>query len=133
MTSTKYRTLSTNEIMYVLNHAPYCLLGLADSRNIVLPKNVKPYIIPMDYIYPQPNVFILRSYNNTGQKMKILDDNSNVCLEFNYRTGDAIMSVIVIGTAKVSKLDPQNVSPLYEIKVTVDSMTGRKYYIHRHH
>lgn len=133
MTSTKYRTLSTNEIMYVLNHASYCLLGVVDIIDIKDLDDTKPYIVPMDYIYPQPNLFILKSYNNSGKKMKILDDNDNVCLEFNYRHKDTIMSVIVFGTAEVKQVYPEDVSPLYEIKVTATNMTGRKYYINHHH
>lgn len=129
-----FRTLTNDEIRYVLDNAPYCLLGVADydgTNNVAY-----PYIVPMYYTYNYSNIdnkYVFRIYSNDqGKKIDFLDsDDNRACLEFNYPNSNGIMTVIVTGKATLTQ-QSNGIVRLTLSPYTSDTITGRKYYT-RHH
>lgn len=89
------RELNLNEMINMINKVQYCRLAVSENN--------QPYVVPMSFKYKCEGnsfKFLFKSLNE-GLKIKYLNINSKVCLEFDRNVGNAIDSIIVIGTARI--------------------------------
>lgn len=125
----KYRKLTKREIIHILNHSDYCLLGTSGNN--------QSYIVPMYYEYKlgfNSLTFTMFSLHE-GQKMDNMMSNEAVCLEFNFPVGDKLQTVIAIGTVTMTPAgyDPKCDSPIYKMTIDISQITGREYKLRHHH
>lgn len=120
-----YKQLSMRRVFYVLDNCKYCRLGISE--------NDQAYILPMFFTYDQEwhrLVFTLMS-QGCGQKIRFLQSNRKVTLEFELQNRNGIESVIAYGYADTMKPhidDYRNCGPDGAvIKVAVSSISGRFY------
>ena len=95
MKSYNCRELNLDEVINMLNKVQYCRLGVCENN--------QPYVIPMAFKYKWDGNsfrFIFNSLKK-GLKIKYLSSNSKVCIEFDRNMGNAIDSIIVIGTVRL--------------------------------
>lgn len=89
------RELNLNEMINMINKVQYCRLAVSENN--------QPYVVPMSFKYKCEGnsfKFLFKSLNE-GLKIKYLNINSKVCLEFDRNVGNAIDSIIVIGTGRI--------------------------------
>ena len=89
------RELNLNEIINMLNKVQHCRLAVCENN--------QPYVVPMSFRYKcEGNGFkFLFNSLNEGVKIKFLSRNSKVCIEFDRNVGNAIDSIIVIGSGRI--------------------------------
>lgn len=115
------RDLNLNEIVTMLNKVQYCRLSVSENN--------QPYIIPMFFKYKCEGKnfkFILNS-SKAGLKMNFLNNNNQVCIEFDRNVGNAIDSIIVLGSVRVFN-DPCKESSVI-LEVISSKVTGRRTFL----
>lgn len=115
-----YEKMTFREMMQLFNEVKYCRLATADNN--------QPYAIPMYFKYIMNGrkiKFILRSRDN-GLKMRFMDSNNRVALEFDTQGDGYVESVVVLGRVKIYD-DPNGYYAT--IEVLPYKITGRRYLI----
>lgn len=112
------RDLNLNEIINMLNKVQYCRLSVSENN--------QPYVVPMTFKYKcQGNRFkFLFNSEREGLKIRYLSNNNKVCIEFDRNVGNAIDSIIVIGTARIFN-DPCGDKSVI-IEVISESIMGKR-------
>ncbi|WP_041703160.1 pyridoxamine 5'-phosphate oxidase family protein [Lachnoclostridium phytofermentans] len=120
MVNQEYCELTNKEIQSILKHTKWCHLGISDCD--------QPYIVPMYFSFePKGNniCFTLLSLRN-GQKMRYMEHNQKVCLEFDLQRENYFFSIIVNGTVTICP-------PIYKnslLEVVSNQISGRCYMLY---
>lgn len=116
----RYKQLSREQIIYVLNHAKMCYLGVAE--------NDQPYVVPMYYCCQTldcHNVIFKLISCGYGLKMKCMHANNKVCLCINMNVDGCVHSVVVFGKANMETCECACDGMSFEI--VADRISGRSY------
>lgn len=117
-----YDEMSLHEIMCLLDKMKLCRLCVSENN--------QPYCIPMFFQYCYESgeiIFILESVTN-GKKMRAIENNCRVSLEFDTQIGCCIESVVVTGIAKIDDIPCEEFLNI-RVMISCISVTGRKYFL----
>lgn len=115
------RELKLSEIINMLNKVQYCRLGVSENN--------QPYVVPMFFKYKFEGnnfKFLFNSFNE-GLKIKSLSNNNKICIEFDRNVGNAIDSIIVVGTGRVFSDPCGDRSVIVEVIST--KVTGKRTFL----
>lgn len=95
MKKCNFRDLTWNEITNMINKVQYCRLAVTEDN--------QPYVVPLyfSYKFEKNNIKFTLHSEDSGNKIRTMNSNNKVCLEFDRNIGSAIDSIIVIGEAKI--------------------------------
>lgn len=115
------RELNMNEIITMLNKVQYCRLAVSENN--------QPYVVPMYFKCKAQgnNLKFLFNSINEGDKIKFLNSNSKVCIEFDRNVGNAIDSIIVIGIGRIFNDPCADKSVIIEVVST--KITGKRTFL----
>lgn len=112
-----YEEMTQNQIISFLNNENVCVLSVSESN--------QPHTMPMFYTCTYENekfTFFFKNLNST-QKIEWIKNNEKVCIQLYNQNWNSTDSIIAIGKAKIIEEENTN-----NIKVEIDSITGRRYY-----
>lgn len=119
-----FRVLSNKEIK--------CVLDKSKIASFCVSEDNVPYVVPMCFAYEEAKgQLIFRMFSlDYGRKMRCIEHNKTVALQFEWTTIDGVMSVVVCGTAKILTGDYRYAcnDDVVLIEVTTTKVAGRCYY-----
>lgn len=114
------RTLTHDDIIWVLNRTNICRLGVCECN--------RPFVIPMFYSYSTNcDQIIFRLLSRTsGLKMRCITTNQLICIEIDIPVNGGFASIIAFGNGIVRCIGVDDCfNRRDEIEVCVNDITGR--------